>query len=118
MIPLEQVQESWRVAAKELGFDFIAPFDVEEDGSKTRYHGLVRHFGGENGTLIFASERCDEDLGPFSQLAKKKGFFFSCIGMVYRSYDRKEFIATLDDWGWIPKDRSPPTWYTGTLWGT
>ena len=60
MNPLEQVQDAWRSAAKELEFDFIAPFEIEEDRRKTCYHGFVRDFGGPNGTLIFASERFDE----------------------------------------------------------
>jgi hypothetical protein len=118
MIALEQVQESWRCAGKDLGFDFIAPFELEADGRKACFHGLIRDFGGKNGTLIFASERFDEDLCTLSELAKKNDYFFSCIGMGYKSYDRKEFIATLDDWGWIPKDRRPPAWYAGTPWGT
>jgi hypothetical protein len=111
MNSVRQTQEAWKLAAAELGVEFVYPLEIEEDGKKTSYHGLIRSFGSANGTLIFASERFDENLGPFSALAKRRGFFFSCISAkAYKTFDREAFIEALKDWGWFGPASEKPKW--------
>ena len=64
--------------------------------------------------LIFTSENFATE--PWASVATKQGFGYSCLGSSYESYDRDSFIATLDDWGWAPKNRPPPAWYSGQPW--
>jgi hypothetical protein len=112
MTVIERVQDAWTIASKKLGFDFTAPFQIEDQGKKVPYHGFVRNFGGKNGTLFFASERFDEDLSAASVLARKKGYYFSCINAaIYRSYDEEVFVEALTDWGWFGKPESCPAWF-------
>jgi len=116
MNSLDHISEAWKAAAIDLGFTFVAPFELEDEGRKIRYVGLVRDFGSENGMLIFVSEAFASE--PWAGVAKKNGFGYSCLGQSYEAYERKLFIETLDDWGWSSKDRPPPSWFTGAPWTT
>jgi len=112
MTASDRTSAAWKIAAADLGIAFVAPFELEEEGRTICYAGLVRDFGSVAGMLIFVSEKFEAE--PWASVAKKNGFGYSCLGSIYQSYDREEFIAALDDWQWIPKDRPPPPWYTGT----
>jgi hypothetical protein len=112
----EQIAEAWKVAAADMGFTFVTPFELEEDGRRIAYVGLVPDFGSEKGMLIFVSENFDTEVS--ARVARNKGFGYSCLSSGYQSYHREAFIAVLDDWGWSPKDRQPPSWYTGAPWST
>ena len=114
MTPSDRISKAWEIAAADLGFAFVSPFELKEEGRTIRYAGLVRDFGSEKGMLIFVSEKFETE--PWASAAQKKGFGYSCLGQTYESYDKEEFIAALDDWQWIPKDRKAPDWYTGTPW--
>jgi hypothetical protein len=111
MKTIENVQNAWRTAAHELGFDFIAPYELEADGRTYLYHGFVRDFGGDHGTLFIAHETFNESFGDAPRVASEAGFFCSQINAsVYGRYQRDVFIEVLSDWGWTRKDKTPPDW--------
>ena len=113
MSVIAQVQEAWRHAAVELGFDFVAPYFIEDGGRKIEFHGFVSGFGSAKGTLFIANEHFDVGIGPAPRVAKDEGYFFSRINAeVYRRFDRDVFIEALKDWGYYRKDRSAPEWIT------
>ena len=116
MTEFEKIAKSWKVAAADLGFAFISPIELEDEGRKIRYVGLIRDFGSAKGMLIFTSKNLETE--PWASVARKCGFGYSCLGGANDIYRRETFIDTLDDWGWSPKDRIPPTWYTGKPWTT
>ncbi|MEO6001759.1 MAG: hypothetical protein ABIZ04_04120 [Opitutus sp.] len=111
MTAIVQVQNAWRVAAKELNFDFVAPFAIEDAGDRVSFHGFVRDFGGPHGTVFLACETFGEDFGRALELAKEKGYFCSRISAeVYGSFDREIFLEVLRDWGWFGHDANRPEW--------
>ncbi len=111
MKTLENVQNAWRTAAHELGFDFIAPYELEADGRTYLYHGFVPDFGGDHGALFIARETFDGSIGDAPRVASEAGFFCSQINASeYGRYQRDVFIEVLSDWGWIRKNKTPPDW--------
>jgi len=106
----KQLAESWSKAAKDLGFRFVSPFEIEQ----VSFTGLVEGFGSSKGTLIFVNS--DEGTSPWASIATKNGYGYSCLSSHYEEYDRESFIDTLNDWGWSKPDQNPPTWYTGQPW--
>ncbi|HVU15605.1 MAG TPA: hypothetical protein VHD32_01675 [Candidatus Didemnitutus sp.] len=104
-----KVQDAWRTAAREIGFEFTGPYSLSEGSERVQYHGLVAGFGSPKGTVFFASSTFDEDFGPARRLAASHGYFFSVISAVgYGSFERAPFIETLKDWGWRSMDLVPP----------
>ena len=114
MTRLEEIAAAWKIAAADLGFTFTPLFALEEGGRVIRYAGLVHDFGSEKGILIFTSQNFETE--PWASVAAKNGFGYSLLGGVGSGYDRSSFISILDDWGWSPKDRVAPIWYTGKPW--
>jgi len=111
MKTIENVQNAWRTAAHDLGFDFIAPYELEAYGRTFRYHGFVPDLGGVHGTLFFARETFHESIGDELRVASDAGFFCSQINAsIYGQYERDVFIEVLNDWGWMRKDKTPPDW--------
>ena len=114
MISSDSVTEAWRAAAADPGIAFVGPFELADEERKIRYAGLVRDFGSAKGMLIFVTENWQTE--PWASVAQRNGFGYSCLSERYANYDRDEFIAALDDWQWTPRDRQPPSWYSGTPW--
>jgi hypothetical protein len=77
----------------------------------------VNNFGGPNGTIVLRLDGQHND--EVIRAAKADGCYVSIVrGDSYRTYDRKLFVETLDDWGWFGDPQAPPRWYTGTAWGS
>src|SRR5438045_1707057 len=111
MSAVDDVQRAWQVAAKELGFEFVAPFEVPNAGGAMRLHGHVRDFGGPKGAVFLICETFRENVGPALAVAKQNGYFHSLISAdVYRAFDREAFIELLRDWGWFGADANRPAW--------
>jgi hypothetical protein len=113
MTPTDKLIKLWQEASKDLGFSFIASFELEDNGQKIQYTGLIEDFGSDRGMLIFLSENWDTE--PFAMVADKNGFGYSCLSapLPEEKYNQKSFIDILNDWGWSPKDQKPPIWYSG-----
>jgi hypothetical protein len=108
---IHEVQNAWRVAAKELGFEFVAPFDVQVGSAQAQFHGYVPNFGSVNGAVFLVCETFREDHGSLISVAKKSGYFHSEISAkVYRAFDRDVFLEVLRDWGWFGSETSRPSW--------
>ena len=108
---VEKAQSAWRTAAKELGFEFVAPFEIRDGDEAVRFHGYVRNFGGPKGAVFIVCETFQEKVGPALLVAKKNGYFHSMISAeVYRAFDREVFIEVLRDWGWFGAEANCPTW--------
>src|SRR5689334_18463920 len=106
MNAVEKAQYAWRVAAKELGFEFVAPFEVQDAGEAVRFHGNVPHFGGPKGAVFLVCETFSEKVGPAVAVAKKTGHFHSLISAeVYHAFDRRG-VARLGLVWWHRKSAS------------
>jgi hypothetical protein len=104
-----KVQNSWRTAAREFGFQFVCPFAIESGSKVVEYHGMVVGFGSPKGTVFLASSGCKGGLGTAHRAAVKNGYHFSQLNAdVYCEYDRRRFSDTLKDWGWHSKEAIPP----------
>jgi hypothetical protein len=106
-----QVSAAWRQAAAELGIRFTSPYSLtSEKGNRIDCLGLVHGFGAAFGTIVFV---LGEDVP-----AKDLGDEYHCSELTasYAKYDRKLFVATLDDWGWRGPQAQTPSWYTGKAW--
>jgi hypothetical protein len=103
-------------AATDLGFLFEPSFSLRlTEGEVLETLGLVRDFGSQKGTLLFA-----KDAAPSAAIREQlsaEGYFSSELFSSYETYDRDLFTATLDDWRWFAAESSPPSWYTGNQWG-
>ena len=107
------IAEAWRAAAEDLGLQVVAPVEVGKLTAVAR----VNNFGGPNGVIMLrlGGQHNDEVV----RAAEADGYYVSLVnGDSYRTYDRKLFIDTLDDWGWFGEPEPPPRWYTGTAWGS
>jgi hypothetical protein len=116
MTPTERLIKLWQTAANDLLFSFISPFVLEDDCQKIKYAGLIENFGSTKGMLIFLNENWDTQ--PFAKVAEKNGYGYSCLSEPHpdEKYERDDFIEILNDWGWSPKDKKPPIWYSGEPW--
>ena len=107
--------EAWQEAAHELGFEFTTPFTVIVDGQPFTYLGLVHNFGGAKGTLVGTMSwgtGLEDHPTP-------EGFYLSLLNpSSYITFERENFIDTLDDWGWFGPEDKKPSWYTGKPWTT
>ncbi len=56
-----------------------------------------------------------DDVDSLRSTAEDQGMGWSALGPMYAVYDREEFIAALNDWGWTGQG-TPPEWYTGEPW--
>jgi len=101
-----QLLRTWREAADDLGIE------VEPFGDAV----LVLGFGSAAGLLCAVPETREGELGLRRQ-AEARGAGWSVLGASYLSYDRHEFIAMLNDWGWCG-DGAPPPWFTHEPWTT
>ena len=111
MTAIEHVQEAWRLAASELGFQFTAPFEIKEAGCIVLFHGYVRDFGSPAGTVFFVCETFQERFSEAVNLARRTGYFYSQINAeVYRRFDRETFLEVLRDWGWFGANATRPNW--------
>jgi hypothetical protein len=65
--------------------------------------------------MIIAGPTSSED--ETTALADQ-GFYLSRVSETYAEFDRDQFAAALDDWGWYGPDERRPAWYTGTAWSS
>jgi hypothetical protein len=106
--------QAWQEAAKDLGFEFVAPYTfVDGDGRTYSCSGLLVHFGGPKGTLIVSQYDLDPDI---DDVGAELGYYTSALNPLhYEKYDRRLFMETLIDWGWYgPIERRPPWMPTAT----
>jgi hypothetical protein len=109
MNPVAKVQDAWRTAAQELGFEFVAPYSLSAGSESIEYHGFVSGFGSPKGTVFLASSTFEEDVSSAGRIAASGGYFFSVISAVgYSSFKRAHFVETLKDWGWQSMEMTPP----------
>jgi hypothetical protein len=105
------IAEAWAEAARDLKLGIESPFVlVAPDGRRFEYITLIRDFGSAQGTLLCLPDQWDQ--GGYDELAELHGFY--CPGLypeAYEHYNREEFIATLQDWGWFGEG-NPPMWYS------
>ncbi len=76
MMTSEQIAEAWKIAADDLGFTFTAPFELDEEGRKIRYAGLVREFGSDK--------------------SRNEGVKICTLHSCYRGFSAHEFVSTGD----------------------
>jgi hypothetical protein len=107
-----EIVNAWLMAAKDLDVRVTAPFTlVTQSGVEEIYEALVHDFGGRKGTITGRAELRDA-----VKSRTECGYYASNLSESYRHYDRKHFIATLDDWKWFGSEENRPSWYTGRNW--
>jgi hypothetical protein len=109
----EKVILAWRQAADDLQIKIQSPFVLTTADNRTiKYDLLIEHFGSKLGTLILSTD----DMTEFNT-AEEFGYY--CSGLnpdSYSTYDRTNFIDTLDDWGYYGDKSNKPNWYSGQEW--
>lgn len=96
---------AWELAADDLGFRFITPFQTaDRDGRTLLLEGHLPDFGGQHGIAIISFSRRIK-LGTINMPV-------SIMPKEARKYVRKHVISELRDWGWFGPG-SPPIWMNG-----
>jgi hypothetical protein len=105
----EHTTKAWQKAARELGFQFIPGFTLQDGEDTLKYLGLVPKFGSSQGMLIISEKDYDRHL----RIAEAHGYGYSCMGECFEPYDQESYIDVLNDWGWTGLPGQQPVWYTG-----
>jgi hypothetical protein len=110
----QRVVDAWRAAAIDLGIEVVSPFVLEGfDGEPVEFLALVRGFGCAAGTLITTTDR---DVEFAFALSDARGYYASGLNPEhYSTYDRAEFMDTLNDWGWYGPGAAP-AWSARSTW--
>lgn len=105
----KKVIRAWQQAAEDLQIKIQSPFILKTEDNKTiKYDLLVENFGSKLGTLILSTD----DMTEFDT-AEEFGYYCSALNPIhYSTYDRAEFIDTLEDWGYHGDPSDKPTWYS------
>ena len=107
----EAISQAWLQAGADLGIRATAPFTLHvSDLEAITYEAHVLDFGGPKGTVTGV---LDDKLIDCRSV---QGYYWSNLAPSYRSYKRKCFIETLNDWGWFGPSELRPSWYTGKPW--
>ena len=102
--------EKWQRAKKDLGIEFVAPYELEiHPGVRIRADLWVPQFGGKEGTLVVTEY---SGIEPHLSRIRELGYGFSVLEEPSRpeSYDRATFIDMLSDWGWTGQPEKKPGW--------
>jgi hypothetical protein len=103
-------------AASILGFAFVPKFSVSfASGTTVQALGLVRDFGSPSGTLLFSigSEPAPDNL----KAIRDAGYYYSVLNAEsYGRYVERDFVDTLNDWGYYGAPSATPKWYSGKPW--
>ena len=111
MTPDEQrTIETWREAAADLRFRFVAPHTLQDAGESLTYLGWLPQFGSDCGMLIISDESAQSQR-RLMDAAVARGFGYSCMTPCDEPYDREVTIEVLNDWGWTSSEPAP-SWYT------
>lgn len=100
---------AWVTAASDLDLDVRTEGCalVDMDGHRFPYAVHVANFGSPQGIVIFTRRQYDSAI---SGLAQEQGYAFSTLGPTYATYERREYVEMLRDWGWCGTG-TPPKWY-------
>lgn len=112
-----KVVAAWRRAAVDLGIRFSSPFSVVlRDGHRVDCIGFVHRFGRRVGTMISVLDQ-PSSLADLVCKWRDEDYSISVLAAGYGSYDRRQFIDTLDDWQFFGAEADRPAWYSGKAWG-
>jgi hypothetical protein len=105
----EKVILAWRQAADDLQIKIQSPFVLTTtDNRNIEYELLIENFGGKLGTLIFSTDNMTE-----FDSAEQFGYYCSALNPdSYSTYDKANFIDTLNDWGYYGDTLNKPNWYS------
>lgn len=111
-MPYQKLINAWKEASEDLNIEIITPFLLtSEDGKEHRFELLVKDFGRSNGTIVFIMNEKIED----SELDFLRSMEYFCSRLnpeFYSTYNRKQYIDTLNDWGYFGAAEKTPKWYT------
>ncbi len=107
----QDISNTWRQAAADLGIRIEAPVALtNESGETVWFEAHILDFGGPMGTIV-----ADKD-GESGGVRRRLGYFSSNLFPTYTTYARQHIIDTLNDWGWFGEKGQEPAWYTGKPW--
>ena len=104
------ISEAWLEAAVDLDIRATAPLGMECDGEVVQWEAYIADFGGPAGTVVGSQNSTRRD----KRLAK--GNYASNLWPAYRTYSRKLFVDTLNDWQWFGDSGTQPSLYTAQPW--
>lgn len=108
----EPLIKAWKIAAQDLGLEIIAPIQINTENGMVTYPALIKYFGRKNGTLI-----ARYTLFIDNPIPKYNDYYFSALNAeCYTTYNRENFIETLEDWGYYGGKNSKPEWYNGHVY--
>ena len=103
---MASTKDHWLAAAKKLGVQVIAPYDVKVDGSQVTFTAYLPCFGGRYGIVT------DPDwsvIRPHVDALSAAGFGYSCVSFD-READLESLREVLADWGWTGPPEGKPEW--------
>ena len=98
--------ENWKRASSDLGFQFVAPFEIDAGDLRIKYFGHLPQFGPARGMLLIVGSYTSAHL----QAALDRGFGYSCLSEETSPYYRESFVEMLSDWGWCGQKEKAPSW--------
>jgi|SRR5580658_8925955 hypothetical protein len=103
---------AWKMAARELGIEVVAPFAFSVDGRIHECLAWVAHFGRQKGIVVVGA--CPPDFVTDRTLmmdADYEGYQWSALDMrTYSVFNREDFIEALTDWGFTGPENRRPGW--------
>jgi hypothetical protein len=110
-VNINLLKEAWEQASVDLGIDVTFDIEIFDGDNNICFPILIKSFGSNKGTLVLSGRDIKEE-----SIAKKYGFYFSCLFQSYQEYSRQLFIDTLNDWGWFGAENDMPEWYCNKPW--
>ena len=108
---MSRLQTAWRIAAKDLGLEIVAPFLLKTERFSVTAEILLKHFGSEKGMLIVSDYKLIE---PHHDKIIQLGYGYATLAEPTRDWpftdeEKDAFIEMLSDWGWSGPGE-PPDW--------
>jgi hypothetical protein len=107
---------AWHDAAEDLRITVVAPYEMVDEvtGARVTAVAWIQNFGATGGAVVLTRH---SEAEPARSLAQTRGQFCSFVDEEsYAQYDRRLFVATLNDWGWHGDHFKAPDWYSGKPW--
>jgi hypothetical protein len=109
---VSRLQTAWRVAAKDLGLDIVAPYELRGKKFSVKAEVLLKNFGSPKGMLIVSDYGV---IKPVRDELIALGYGFATMtepeqDWPFTDEERAAFIEMLDDWRWSGKPEDAPEW--------
>jgi hypothetical protein len=106
-----RLEAAWEEAGDRLGIDVETSYVLDSSTGSTVFSVYLPDFGGRDGIVLNAAGHGEGDLPR--QIARDAGLRYAEQHSTFGKYDREEFVAALNEWGWYGPTDDAPDWYVG-----